>query len=162
MFDVQRSAAARRRRALPFAHFASVFFAIATNGGNFGHYGAAPTREAADKELDKRMAAPFRADANDVLYQWDSSRDYNPSPNIHRITATLLAVNAADDERNPLELGTLEREMKRVPNGRILVIPAGPDTRGHGTTGSAPASIVSTMRPRDHRSVKPRLITDAA
>ena len=119
------------------AQFASVFFAIATNGGNFGHYGTAPTREAADKELERRMALPFRGDANDVLYQWDSSRDYNPSPHIDRITATLLAVNAADDERNPLELGTLDREMKRVKNGRITVVPAGPDTRGHGTTGNA-------------------------
>lgn len=119
------------------AQFASVYFAIATNGGNFGHFGAAPTREKADKVLNDRLAAPFRGDANDILYQWDSSRDYNPSPNIGKVTATLLAINAADDERNPLELGILDREMKRVPNGRILVIPASPDTRGHGTTGNA-------------------------
>ena len=119
------------------AQFASVFYAIATNGGNFGHFGAAPTREKADKVLDDRLAATFRADANDVLYQWDSSRDYNPSPNIGKITATVLAINAADDERNPLELGILDREMQRVPRGKILVIPAGPDTRGHGTTGNA-------------------------
>jgi homoserine O-acetyltransferase/O-succinyltransferase len=119
------------------AKFASVFFALATNGGNQALYKAAPTRAAADKLLETRMAAPFPADANDVLYQWDSSRDYNPSPGLERITATVLAINAADDERNPPELGLLEREMKRVKNGRILLIPASPETAGHGTTGSA-------------------------
>ena len=119
------------------ARFASVFFAIATNGGNQALYKAAPTRAAADKLLDARMAAPFAGDANDVLYQWDSSRDFNPSPGLERITATVLAINAADDERNPPELGLLEREMKRVRNGRILLIPASPETAGHGTTGSA-------------------------
>jgi homoserine O-acetyltransferase/O-succinyltransferase len=119
------------------AKFASVFFAIATNGGNHALYKAAPTRAAADKLLDARMAAPFAGDANDVLYQWDSSRDYNPSPGLEKITATVLAINAADDERNPPELGLLEREMKRVKNGRILLIPASPETAGHGTTGSA-------------------------
>jgi homoserine O-acetyltransferase len=119
------------------ARFASVFFAIATNGGNHGHYKAAPTRESADKLLDQRLAAPFAADANDVLYQWDSSRDFNPSPGLEKIRATVLAINAADDERNPPELGLLDREMKRVKNGRVLLIPAGPTTAGHGTTGSA-------------------------
>ncbi|MGE5615796.1 MAG: hypothetical protein ACM3X5_02660, partial [Bacillota bacterium] len=119
------------------ARFASVFFGIATNGGNFGHFKTAPTHEKADQELDRRLAAPFTADANDTLYQWDSSRDYNPSPGLERITATLVAINAADDERNPLELGVLDREIKRVRNGRAYVIPAGESTTGHGTTGSA-------------------------
>ena len=119
------------------AHFASIFFSIATSGGNRALYRAAPTREKADKLLDARMAAPFTADANDVLYQWDSSGDYNPAPGLDRITATLLAINAADDERNPVELGILEREMKRVRNGRILTIPASDRTAGHGTTGNA-------------------------
>jgi homoserine O-acetyltransferase len=119
------------------AQFASVFYAIATNGGNFGHYKAAPTRAKADQLLDQRLHAPFTPDANDVLYQWDSSRDYNPSAGLEKIQATLLAINAADDERNPLELGTLDREIKRVKNGRVHVIPAGEDTTGHGTTGNA-------------------------
>jgi homoserine O-acetyltransferase len=119
------------------AQFASVFYGIGTSGGNFGHYKAAPTREAADKLLDQRLAAPFRADANDVLYQWDSSRDYNPAAGLERIEATLLAINSADDERNPAELGTLEREVKRVKNGRVLLIPLSEQTVGHGTTGQA-------------------------
>jgi len=119
------------------AKFASVFFAIATNGGNHALYKAAPTRERADRLLEQRMNAPFPADANDVLYQWDSSRDYNPSPGLEKIRATLLAINAADDERNPPELGILDREIQRVRNGRVLLIPASEATAGHGTTGSA-------------------------
>ncbi len=119
------------------ARFASVFFAIATNGGNQALYKAAPTREKADALLDARMKAPFPGDANDVLYQWDSSRDYNPSPGLEKIRATVLAINAADDERNPPELGLLDREMKRVKAGSVLLIPASDRTAGHGTTGSA-------------------------
>ena len=119
------------------AQFAIVYYQIATNGGNFGHYKAAPTRAKADEILNQRLSAPFNADANDLLYAWDSSRDYNPSPGLERIEATLLAINAADDERNPLELGTMERELKRVKNGRLLVIPASEATTGHGTTGNA-------------------------
>jgi homoserine O-acetyltransferase len=119
------------------AHFASVFFGFATSGGDQALYKTAPTREQADKLLDQRMAAPFTADANDVLYQWDSSRDYNPSAGLERIEATLLAINAADDERNPPETGVMDREIKRVKNGRVLLIPASEQTSGHGTTGNA-------------------------
>jgi len=119
------------------ARFASVFFAVATNGGDLALQKAAPTREKADALLDARLAAPFPADANDVLYQWDSSRDYNPAPGLERIKATVLAINAADDERNPPETGLLDREMKRVKNGRVLLIPASTETAGHGTTGNA-------------------------
>lgn len=117
--------------------FASVFFAIATNGGNQALYKAAPTREKADRLLDQRLSAQFRGDANDHLYQWEASRDYNPSPGLERIQAALLAVNAADDERNPPETGILEREIKRVKNGRHFLIPASEQTAGHGTTGRA-------------------------
>jgi homoserine O-acetyltransferase len=119
------------------AQVASVFFGIATSGGTLAFQKAAPTRELADKLLDARLNAPFRADANDVLYQWDSSRDYNPSPGLERIQATLLAINAADDERNPPETGVMERELKRVKNGKLYLIPASENTAGHGTTGQA-------------------------
>jgi homoserine O-acetyltransferase len=119
------------------AQFASVFFAIGTNGGNQNLYRLAPTREKADALLDARLKAPFPGDANDVLYQWDSSRDYNASRGLEKIEATLLAINAADDERNPPELGVMEREIKRVKNGRVLLIPASDHTPGHGTTGQA-------------------------
>jgi len=119
------------------AQYASVFYALATNGGNQALYKAAPTREKADALLDQRLNAPFTADANDVLYQWDSSRDYNPSAGLERIQATLLAINSADDERNPPELGVMDREIRRVKNGRVLLIPASEQTAGHGTTFSA-------------------------
>ena len=119
------------------AQFASVFFGIATNGGSQAYFRAAPTREKADALLDQRLKAPFRGDANDILYQWDSSRDYNPSPGLERIQAALLAINSADDERNPPELGVMERELKRVKNGRLYLIPASDQTAGHGTTGQA-------------------------
>ena len=116
---------------------ANVFFAIATNGGSQALYKTAPTRAQADKLLDDRLAAPFRADANDFLYQWEASRDYDPSPGLERVQAALLAINSADDERNPPELGIMERELKRIKNGRMYLIPASAETRGHGTTGMA-------------------------
>ena len=117
--------------------FASVFYSLATSGGNQGLYRQTPTREKGDQLLNQRLSAPFRGDANDHLYQWESSRDYNASPGLERIKATLLAINSADDERNPPELGLLDREIKRVPNGRVLLIPASDQTAGHGTTGQA-------------------------
>ena len=117
--------------------FANVFFGITTIGGSQAYYKLAPTREKADKLVEERMAAPFTADANDFLYQWESSRDYNPSPGLERIRASLLAINSADDERNPPELGIMERELKRVKDSRLLLIPASEETRGHGTTGMA-------------------------
>ena len=119
------------------AQFASVFYGIATNGGSQAYVRVAPTREKADALLDQRLKAPFRGDANDILYQWDSSRDYNPAPGLERIQATLLAINSADDERNPPELGVMERELKRVKNSRLYLIPASDQTAGHGTTGQA-------------------------
>jgi homoserine O-acetyltransferase len=119
------------------AKFASVFYAIATNGGTLAFQKMAPTRELADKLLDQRLAANFTADANDLLYAWDSSRDYNPAPKLDRIKAHVLAINAADDERNPPETGIMERELKRLPNARLHLIPASQETRGHGTTGMA-------------------------
>jgi homoserine O-acetyltransferase len=116
---------------------ASVFFAIATSGGTLAYQKQAPTREKADKLIDERLAAPAPADANDFLYQWESSGDYDPSPGLERIQAALLAINAADDERNPPETGITERALKQVKSGRLYLIPASEDTRGHGTTGMA-------------------------
>jgi homoserine O-acetyltransferase/O-succinyltransferase len=117
--------------------FASVFYGIATNGGNQALYKAAPTREQADELLNQRLSAPFRGDANDHLYQWDASRDYNASSGPERIQAVLFAINSADDERNPPELGLLDREITRVKNGRVLLIPGSDETAGRGTTARA-------------------------
>lgn len=117
--------------------YANVFFGITTIGGSQGYQKLAPNREAADKLVAQRMAAPFTADANDFVYQWDASRDYDASPALERISAPVLAINSADDERNPPELGIMERELKRVKNARLYLIPASDETRGHGTTGMA-------------------------
>ena len=121
----------------PSLRLANVFYGIATSGGTLAYQSLAPTREKADKLVDAREAAPFTPDANDFLYQWDSSRDYNPAPGLERITAALLAINSADDERNPPETGLMDQSLKRVKNGHLLLIPASAETRGHGTTGMA-------------------------
>jgi homoserine O-acetyltransferase/O-succinyltransferase len=116
---------------------ALVSFGLATSGGTRALYEAAPTRDAADRLVDARLAQAGTADANDVIYQYDSSRDYDPSPQLERITAAVLAINSEDDERNPAELKLLEREIARVKRGRAVIIPTSAATRGHGTTGSA-------------------------
>jgi homoserine O-acetyltransferase len=120
-----------------FMKIASVFFAIATSGGTLAYQKLAPTSEKADKVVENRLAAPMQADANDFIYQWDSSRDYDAAPSLERIEASLLAINAADDERNPPETGLMERALKRVRHGRLYLIAASEETRGHGTTGMA-------------------------
>ena len=106
---------------------------IATNGGTLAYQALAPTRQAADKLVDAQLAAPPPADANDFIYQWDASRDYDPAPGLERIEAPMLAINSADDERNPPETGIMQRAMEHVKNGRLLLIPASAETRGHGT-----------------------------
>ncbi len=116
---------------------ANQFFALATNGGNQALFAAAPTREKADALFEERVNAPLPADANDFVWQWDASRDYDPAPQLPSIRAALLAINSADDERNPPELGVMEREMARVRNGTLMLIPASVETRGHGTTAFA-------------------------
>jgi homoserine O-acetyltransferase len=116
---------------------AAVFYGTATSGGTLAYAKLAPTRAAADKMLDERLAAPFTADANDYLYQWESSGDYDPTPLLARITAKVLLINSADDERNPPETGVTEQAMKQVRGGRVYLIPASTETRGHGTTGNA-------------------------
>ncbi len=113
------------------------YFALATNGGNQSLYRQAPTAAKADELVARRLAAPFKGDANDVLYQWESSFDYDPSPDLDKVKAAVLAINAADDERNPPELGVIERELKRIPGAKYYLIPGSPQTRGHGTTGLA-------------------------
>ncbi|SEP46023.1 homoserine O-acetyltransferase [Rhodospirillales bacterium URHD0017] len=116
---------------------AAVFFNLATNGGTLAYQKMAPTREAADKLLDQRLAALTNADANDYLYQWEASGDYDPSPDLSRIKAAVLVINAADDERNPPETGLTEAALKQIKSARLLLIPASEETRGHGTTGMA-------------------------
>jgi homoserine O-acetyltransferase len=94
----------------------------------------APTLAKTDEVLDKFVDGIVKADdANDVLYALEASRDYDPGQNLEKIRAPLLAINSADDLINPPELGILEREIKRVPHGRAIVIPLSGETRGHGS-----------------------------
>src|SRR4029079_15411376 len=95
---------------------------------------SSPTLAAADKEIDDYVANYLKTgDANDILYALESSWDYDPGPDLEKITAPLLAINSADDLVNPPELGILEKEIKRVPKGRAVVMPLTPETIGHGT-----------------------------
>src|SRR5215471_9883555 len=93
----------------------------------------APTREQADALFERRFYEARPADANDMLYHYDCSRDYNPQPDLEKIKAPLFAINSADDQVNPPELGILEREIKRVKQGRYILIPTSDETRGHQT-----------------------------
>jgi homoserine O-acetyltransferase/O-succinyltransferase len=93
-----------------------------------------PTRDAADKYLDdnvRRLAASL--DANDFLYAVSASRNYDPSPDLDKITVPVMFINSADDFINPPELGIAEREIKKVKNGRFILLPISNQTHGHGT-----------------------------
>ncbi|MCU0290622.1 MAG: alpha/beta fold hydrolase [Thermoanaerobaculaceae bacterium] len=94
----------------------------------------APTREASDRLFDELVSRQLaRLDANDMLYAFDASRDYDPAPGLERILAPLVAINSADDQVNPPELGILEREIRRVQRGEYVLLPISEKTRGHGT-----------------------------
>jgi homoserine O-acetyltransferase len=112
-------------------------YRFASAGGTLAYQMLAPTAEKADKMIDDQLALPVTADANDYIYQWESSHDYDPSQGMEKIEAVTLAINAADDERNPPETGVTEAAVKRIKNGRIYLIPASTETRGHLTTGNA-------------------------
>jgi homoserine O-acetyltransferase len=117
--------------------YANAFFGIATAGGTLNYQKQAPTRALADKIVDARLAGAGPADANDFIWQWDASGDYDPAPGLETIQASVLAINSADDERNPPETGLETEAMKRVKNGQLFLIPASTETSGHGTTGNA-------------------------
>ena len=93
-----------------------------------------PTQAEADAVIDAVVLNGIKTyDANDLLYAIEASNDYDPAPLLEKIRAPLFAINSSDDLINPPELGILEREIKRVPRGRAIMIPAGPQTQGHGT-----------------------------
>ena len=100
----------------------------------------APSRDDADRLAREWMAKRLSStDANDFLYAFEASRDYDPSPALERIETALTAINSQDDEVNPAELGILEREIRRVKRGKAILLPIGPQTRGHGTHTNAAA-----------------------
>ena len=94
----------------------------------------APTRDQADSVIHAYLDANTAThDANDVVYAFNASRNYDPSRDLEKITARVLAINSADDFVNPPELGLMERLMPRVKNGRYILLPITEQTRGHGT-----------------------------
>ncbi|UPG71406.1 alpha/beta fold hydrolase [Roseomonas gilardii subsp. gilardii] len=121
----------------PSLRMANTFFDIATNGGTLNLQARGATHAGADRYVDERLALPAPRDANDFLYQWNASANYDPSGKLETIEAPVLAINSADDERNPPETGVMAEAMKKVRNGRVFLIPASTETRGHGTTGMA-------------------------
>jgi homoserine O-acetyltransferase/O-succinyltransferase len=94
---------------------------------------ALPTRDAADKYVEDSEKTAASLDANDLLYQVNASRNYDPSPQLEKITAPVMWINSADDFINPPELGIAEKESKRLKNGTIVLIPISEQTHGHGT-----------------------------
>jgi homoserine O-acetyltransferase len=121
----------------PSLRLANVFYGLATSGGTLGLQAAGATHAMADAVVDQALALPPPRDANDFIYQWDASRDYDPSGLLGRIAAPVLAINSADDERNPPQTGLMEQAMTRVKGGTLYLIPASATTHGHGTTSFA-------------------------
>ena len=93
-----------------------------------------PTREKADEYLAERISQGVKnTDANDMLYYFDASRNYNPEPSLEKIDAPLTAINSADDQINPPELKILDKDILRVKKGKYVLLPITDETRGHGT-----------------------------
>ena len=115
----------------------------------------APTLADADREIDAFVAQHMRTDdANNVLYTFEASADYDPGPGLEKIKAPLIAVNSADDLVNPPEIGVLEREITRVPHGRAVIIPFSDKTAGHGTHTLAAiwkSYLVDLLRESEHQ-----------
>jgi homoserine O-acetyltransferase len=117
--------------------YAIAAYGLASSGGTLAYQALAPTAQKADHMVEERLATPITADANDYIYQWQASHDYDAQPGLARIEATLLAINPADDERNPSETGVTVEAIKQIKNGELYLIPASTETRGHSTTGNA-------------------------
>ncbi len=116
---------------------ASVFFGLATSGGTQHLQSLAPNSRLADHLIAERLDQAFSMDTNDFLYQWESSRDFDPSEYLSKIQAKVMAINSLDDERNPPELGLMQEQLKKIPSARLFLIPASKDTAGHSTTSQA-------------------------
>lgn len=117
----------------------AVLRTVAISAGSMKrYYEAAPTQEGSDRLLDGMVEPRLKSsDVNDLLYAWDASRDYDPAPDLGRISAAVTAVNFEDDQRNPPELGIMEREIGRVAKGKYVLIPASDRTRGHASLSDA-------------------------
>ena len=138
----------------PLMRYIVTMFSVATSG-TLGWQSRTGTHAKTDALVDELLAAPPPKDANDFIYQWASSADYDPSPGLDRTHASMLVINSADDERNPPETDLLQNALKRVPSAKLYLIHASDETRGHGTTGMAKfyatqlATFLATAPQRD-------------
>ena len=99
---------------------------------------AAPTRAAAEHYIDNYLdRVTARSDADNFIYYFDASRNYNPEPNLSRITVPVMYINSADDYINPPDLGIAEKLAQQIPHAHFVLIPTSPETRGHGTHTAA-------------------------
>ena len=122
--------------------YAVTAYGIASAGGTLAYQMLAPTAAKADKLVEERLTAPV-PDANDFIYQWESSHDYNPSADLEKIEASVLVINAADDERNPPETGLTAEAIKRIKRAQLYLIPA-------STATSSWNGITATRSPPVH------------
>ncbi|KIT15643.1 alpha/beta fold hydrolase [Jannaschia aquimarina] len=121
----------------PMLQYMSAWFGIATSNGNLRLQEIGATREQADAFVDDRKAKTTVGDANDVMYMWNASRNFDPTPKLGEIEARVLVILSQDDERNPVELPMLEQNMALIPDAELYIVPEDAETRGHGTTYNA-------------------------
>jgi homoserine O-acetyltransferase len=119
------------------AKFATTYFSIATSGGNIGLQKLAPTSAKGNEVIHSRFKEGNTIDANDLLYQWQSSEDFDPENGLEKIQTKMLIINSADDERNPPELRKVESALNKLKSANYYLIPASENTIGHSTTGQA-------------------------
>ncbi len=124
----------------PMLRYMSAWFGMATSGGNLRLQELGATNEMASAYVDERKAEQKVGDANDVMYMWNASRDFDPTPKLGDITADVLLILSEDDERNPLELPMLNDGMARITsNSAVVIVPESAETTGHGTTYNSAA-----------------------
>lgn len=121
----------------PMLRYMSAWFGLATSNGNLRLQKLGATREMADAVVDEKKETQKVGDANDIMYMWNASRNFDPTPKLSDIKAKVLLLISQDDERNPVELPMLEEGMAMVPDGAVYIVPEDDETTGHGTTYSS-------------------------
>ncbi len=121
----------------PMLRAQSAWFGLATSGGNLKLQEQGATREMADAYVDEIKANQEVGDANNVMYMWNASRNFDPTPKLGDIEAKVLVILSEDDERNPVELPMLAEGMAAIPDAKLVIIPESAETTGHGTSFSA-------------------------
>lgn len=113
------------------------YYNIATNGGDIAWQNKAPTTKKTEEVLNNELKKKVTMDTNDFLYQWNAARTFDPTNDLSKIKAQILAINSADDERNPASTGLMDAAIAKIPTAQYYLIPASDKTSGHGTTMTA-------------------------